>query len=209
MELNTSLRSYLDEIASSAPTPGGGNVAAFAGAVACSLGIMVCNLTIGKKKYAGVEEELTKVKEKLTSLQNEFIRLAGEDNKAFENVMEAFKLPKDDDEQKAIRQERIEEATIHAADIPLEVIQTCNETCGYIHTAAEKGNQNSVSDAAVALSLLQTSAQGAYMNVLINCSSLTNKTAGGEILKRSEVLLDEVKESCSRSINEISQRLMQ
>jgi formiminotetrahydrofolate cyclodeaminase len=208
MDMNKSLKQYLDEIASSAPTPGGGNVAAFCGAVACSLGIMVCNLTIGKKKYADAEDKMIETRGKLTDLQNEFIRLAEEDNKAFESVMEAFKLPKDDDEQKARRNEKIEEATIHAADIPAAVIQTCTETYGYLQTAADKGNQNSVSDAAVALSLLQTSAQGAYMNVLINCTSLTNQTAGGEILKRSEVLLNEVKDSCSNSINEISQRLM-
>jgi formiminotetrahydrofolate cyclodeaminase len=209
MELNKTLGSYLDEISSNAPTPGGGNVAAFCGAVACSLGIMVCNLTIGKKKYADVEEEMIRIKEKLIYLQGEFTRLAGEDNKAFESVMDAFKLPKDDEQLKAERQKKIEEATMHAADVPAEVIQTCTETCQYISAAADKGNQNSVSDAAVALSLLQTAAQGAYMNVLINCSSLTNKTAGGEILKRSEVLLNEVKYSCSASINAITQRLMQ
>jgi methenyltetrahydrofolate cyclohydrolase len=209
MELEKSLRTYLDEIASNAPTPGGGNVAAFCGAVACSLGIMVCSLTIGKKKYASVEEEMISIKEKLSELQNKFTHLAGEDNKAFENVMEAFKLPKEDDIQKTIRKEKIEEATLQAAVVPSEVIQTCSETSGYIKTAAEKGNQNSLSDAAVALSLLQTAAQGAYMNVLINYSSLTNKTTGGEILKRSEVLLAEVKNDCSSSIDEISARLIQ
>jgi formiminotetrahydrofolate cyclodeaminase len=208
MELNKTIGSYLDEIASSAPTPGGGNVAAFCGAVACSLGIMVCNLTIGKKKYADAEEEMIRVKENLTNLQGEFIRLAGEDNKAFESVMEAFKLPKENDEQKASRLQKIEEATMYAADIPSEVIQTASSTCQYLAAAADKGNQNSISDAAVAMSLLQTAAQGAFMNVLINYASLTNKTAGEEILKRSEVLLNEVKDNCSHSINQISQRLM-
>jgi methenyltetrahydrofolate cyclohydrolase len=208
MELNKSLSSYLEDIASNSPTPGGGNVSAFCGAVACSLGIMVCNLTIGKKKYAEVEQQITYTKDKLLSLQNEFNRLAGEDNKAFESVMDAFKLPKDTDEQKALRQEKIEEATMHAAAIPSEVIQTCTITYPLIRTVSDKGNQNGVSDAAVALSLLQTAAQGAYMNVLINCSTLTNRTAGEEIFKRSEVLLNEVKDACSSSINEISHRLM-
>jgi formiminotetrahydrofolate cyclodeaminase len=209
MELDKSLKTYLNEIASSSPTPGGGNVSAFCGTVACSLGIMVCNLTIGKKKYAEVEQEMISVKENLTELLDRFTHLAGEDNKAFENVMEAFKLPKDDDQQKALRQEKIEEATMHAAVIPSEVIKTCTEACGYIKTAADKGNPNSVSDAAVALSLLQTAAQGAYMNVLINCSSLINKTKGNEILKRSEVLLTEVKDACSSTIDAISSKLMQ
>jgi glutamate formiminotransferase/formiminotetrahydrofolate cyclodeaminase len=209
MELDKSIKSYLDDIASNSPTPGGGNVSAFCGAVACSLGVMVCNLTIGKKKYLDVEGEMSAVKEELQYYKDRFISLAGKDNEAFEQVMEAFKLPKDTEDQKKIRGNKIEEATMHAADVPGEVIETCRNTLKHIKTAAYKGNQNSVSDAAVALSLLQTAAQGAFMNVLINCSSLANKTAGGEMLKRSEVLLNEVKDECSSAINNISKRLSQ
>jgi len=209
MELDKSIKSYLDDIASNSPTPGGGNVSAFCGAVACSLGVMVCNLTIGKKKYLDVEAEMSSVKEELQYFKDQFIRLAGKDNEAFEQVMEAFKLPKDTEDQKKIRGNKIEEATMHAADVPGEVIETCRNTLKHIKTAADKGNQKSVSDAAVALSLLQTAAQGAFMNVLINCSSLANKTAGGEMLKRSEVLLNEVKDECSSAINNISKRLSQ
>lgn len=208
MKLDYSIQSYLNEIASNSPTPGGGNVSAFCGALACSLGIMVCNLTTGKKKYADVETEIIRLKEKLEELQKKFIQLAGDDNIAFEKVIEAFRLPKDDEHQKAVRQEKIEESTMLAADVPAEVIQTCRDTTEFLKSVAEKGNQNGVSDAAVALSLLQSAAQGAFMNVLINCSSLTNKTAGGEILKRSEVILDEVKRECNSAINNISQRLI-
>jgi formiminotetrahydrofolate cyclodeaminase len=208
MKLDYSIQSYLNEIASNSPTPGGGNVSAFCGALACSLGVMVCNLTTGKKKYADVETEIIRLKEKLEELQKKFIQLAGDDNIAFEKVMEAFRLPKDDDHQKAIRQEKIEESTMLAADVPAEVIQTCRDATEFLKSVADKGNQNGVSDAAVALSLLQSAAQGAFMNVLINCSSLTNKTAGNEILKRSEVILDEIKRECDSAINNISQRLI-
>jgi formiminotetrahydrofolate cyclodeaminase len=209
MNFEKSINEYLDDISSNSPTPGGGNVSAFSGAVACSLGIMVCNLTIGKKKYAGVEEEINSVKEKLDSFKNEFLRLAIEDNIAFEGVMATFKLPKDDDEQKKIRRDKIDEATMHATEIPGEVIQTCTGTLPFLKIVADKGNQNGVSDAAVALSLLQTAAQGAFMNVLINCTSLTNKTAGQEILKRWEVVLNDVKDECSSHIDNIIKRLIQ
>ena len=209
MELDKSIKSYLDDISSNSPTPGGGNVSAFSGALACSLGIMVCNLTIGKKKYADVEAEMAAVRDKLSFLQSRFITLAEEDNKAFEKVMEAFRLPKDDESQKQIRQLKIEEATMLAAGVPGEVIQTCYDTFQYLKTAADKGNQNGLSDSAVALSLLNTAAQGAFMNVLINCSSLNNKTAGNEILKRMEVILTEVRDECSNAIKEITRRLIQ
>jgi len=209
MDLQKSIQTYLDEISSNSPTPGGGNVSAFSGAVACSLGIMICNLTLGKKKYAEVEAEMLSVKDKLTGLKDEFIRLAGEDNLAFDQVMDAFKLPKETDEQKTFRQQKIDEATLHAADIPGNVIQTCAETIQYLKVTANKGNQNGVSDSAVAISLLQTAAQGAFMNVLINCTSLSNKTAGNEIIKRWEVVFNEVKEECNKSVSGIIQRILQ
>lgn len=209
MDLQKTLKTYLDEISSNSPTPGGGNVSAFSGAVACSLGIMICNLTFGKKKYADVETEMLNIKDKLSELKDQFVRLAGEDNLAFDHVMEAFKLPKETGEQKAYRQQKIDEATLHAADIPGNVIQTCAETIKYLKVTAHKGNQNGVSDSAVAISLLQTAAQGAYMNVLINCTSLSNKTAGTEIIKRWEVVFNEVKEECDNTVTGIIQRILQ
>ena len=133
MNLTVSLKSYLDEISSSSPTPGGGNVSAFSGAMACSLGIMVCNLTIGKKKYAEVEEEIKDVS----------FQLPGDDNAAFDKVMEAFKLPKETEQDKKVRSEKIENATLHAASIPSQVITVCSNVMPLINTVASKGNQNS------------------------------------------------------------------
>ena len=154
--------------------------------------MMVCNLTIGKKKYAEVENEMKEISIKLESLKNDFLKLADEDNKAFEQVMDAFRMPKETEEEKKTRSARIENATIQAATIPTKVIETCNTVIPLIKTIALKGNQNSLSDAGVAATLLKASAGGAFQNVMINCSSLTNKTYAAEFLKKSEVLLNEV-----------------
>lgn len=208
MDLSKSLQSYLEELSSDAATPGGGNVAALSATLACSLGIMVCNLTIGKKKYADVQDDIEKVKTGLEDLKDCFVELAQKDNLAFDKVMQAFKLPKETDEQKETRSAKIQEATFAAAVVPSEVIETCKKALPLIETAALKGNKNSVSDAGVALSLLSTGAEGALLNVIINCSSLSNKTIGNELLKKSEILCDEIKTGTSRAIANIKTSLM-
>jgi formiminotetrahydrofolate cyclodeaminase len=195
MNIDDSVRNYLDEISSSSPTPGGGNVSAFSGVLASSLGIMVCNLTIGKKKYADVEEEIKDIKFELSLAKEEFLNLAEKDNQAFDKVMKAFKLPKDTDEQKKVRTESIEAATLEAAEAPAEVLKYCGKIVQLFQTLAEKGNQNSVSDVGVAAALISTAAEGAYLNVLINCSSLSNQTVAREILKKNVIILSEVKKS--------------
>jgi formiminotetrahydrofolate cyclodeaminase len=207
MNVDDSIRNYLDEISSSTPTPGGGNVSAFSGAVACSLGIMVCNLTIGKKKYIEVEEEIKDIKFELALAKEEFLNLADKDNQAFNKVMQSFKLPKDTEEQKKIRTESIEDATLEAAEAPAEVLKYCSKIIPLFQILAEKGNQNSVSDTGVGAALISTAAEGAFLNVLINCSTLSNQTVAGEILKKNEIILNEVKELSSVISSEIRRKL--
>lgn len=206
MEISKSIEQYLSELASSAPTPGGGNVAAFAGVLASSLGEMVCNLTIGKKKYASVEAEMIESKEKFIAFKNEFVELGKKDNEAFEKVMEAFKLEKETDEQKALRQQKIDEATFEAGYIPSQVVKKSKELLTLLKSAAEKGNQNSLSDAGVGVSLCRTAAQGAYLNVLINYSTLANEKAK-EILTESAGILEEIKSDADTITKEIYGRL--
>jgi formiminotetrahydrofolate cyclodeaminase len=196
MDLSKSLQQYFNDLSSNAPTPGGGNVAALCGALSSSLGAMVCGLTIGKKKYAEVEAEMIEVKAKLESYQKEFFELGQKDNSAFDKVMEAFKLPKETDAEKEIRSKAIEDATLGAAAIPEEVMKKAKEILPYLKTIIDKGNKNSLSDAGVAAALVATASKGAYMNVLINCSSLSNQTIAQEIKKRAVIILDE---TCNES----------
>ncbi len=193
MDTLKTLETYLNELSSSSPTPGGGNVSALCGVLACSLGIMVCNLTIGKKKYADVENEMKDISKNLETAKSDFLKMAQEDNIAFNKVMEAFKLPKETDEEKKKRSEKIDEATFDAAVVPSRVIEKCRLTIPFIKTIALKGNRNSISDAGVAVSLFQTASEGAFLNVMINCSSISNKTYAMELLKKSEVANNEVK----------------
>jgi len=196
MDTSKTLQNYLDELSSNSPTPGGGNVAALCGALSSSLATMVCNLTIGKKKYAEVESEMISLKEKLEIYQKKFIELGKKDNLAFDKVMNAFKLPKDTDKQKEIRNKEIENATIGAAEIPSEVMQTAKELLPLLKIIIEKGNRNSLSDVGVAAALVETASKGAYLNVIINCASLNNQIIAQEMKKRADIVLHE---TCNES----------
>ena len=207
MNLEKPMQSYLDELSSSSPTPGGGNVAAMCGVLTTSLGIMVCNLTVGKKKYLDFEPEAIRIKEQLSTLKSDFIDLANKDNEAFDRVMEAFKLPKENESQITFRNEKIQSATWEAAMVPAEVIRKCNEVLPLIKTIAERGNQNSLSDTGMATSLVSSSAEGAFLNVLINCSSPSNQITEREFLKSSEIIYNEVKEKSESIISSIIKRL--
>lgn len=207
MDYTKTLNDYLESISSKTPTPGGGNVSAFSGVLAASLSIMVCNLTIGKKKYVDVESEMIEIKNDLENLKNRFSELADEDNKAFDKVMEAFKLPKETDEEKLERAAKIDEATLGAAEVPSEVVNVCKQILPNIRTIVIKGNQNSLSDAGVAASLVNTAAEGAFLNVLINCTSLSNRTLGNEFLKRAEIIYEEVKKTCTEISKLVNNKL--
>jgi formiminotetrahydrofolate cyclodeaminase len=207
MDTSLSISHYLEELSSNSPTPGGGNVSAFCGTLASSLGIMVCNLTIGKKKYLDSEEELKVLKRKLEKAGGEFLILAEDDNKAFEKVMEAFKMPKETEAQITKRTKKIEEATIAAGVVPYRVIYLCKSIIPTLMVIAEKGNQNSLSDAGVAISLISTAAQGAYLNVLINCTAYKENFGAKDILTRSEIDFREVKETCNKGLEVIEKKL--
>ena len=203
MNTEQTLQEYFNELSSNSPTPGGGNVAALCGALSSSLGMMVCNLTIGKKKYVDVESEMIRLKEKLESMQKTFIELGQKDNTSFDKVMDAFKLPKETEQEKNIRSKAIEEATIGATTAPMEVIKISKALLPLIEIIVDKGNKNSLSDAGVAVTLVGTAAKGAYLNVLINCSSLSNQTIANELKKSADILIEEVIRTSDRLFEQV------
>ena len=197
MNVEQSVKSYLEQLSSNSPTPGGGNVSAFCGALAASLGIMVCELTIGKKKYADVEKNMIEYKEKLSVIKEKFLQLANKDNEAFDKVMEAFKMPKETEEQKAKRNAAIQEATLVAAKVPLTVMKNAFELLDLLRVVYEKGNKNSASDAGVAVLLANAACQGAYLNVLINAASLENKANSENLINESNNIARESSQKTS------------
>ena len=193
------LEEFLTELASNSPAPGGGSVAALAGAIGSALTSMVCSLTIGKKKYATVEDEIKKVLEQIEPLRKKFTTLIDKDTEAFNKVMEAYGLPKDSDQQKALRNAAIQSATKEAALVPLEVMKHCIDALALTKIVAEKGNLNSISDAGVSALMLQAAAEGAALNVKINLSGISDTEFVGwkaeeveSVLRTSRKLSEEV-----------------
>ena len=193
-----SVNGFLDELASSSPAPGGGSVAALAGSLGSALTSMVCNLTIGKKKYIAVEEEMKKVLRSSEELRAHFARLVEEDTLAFNKVMEAFGLPKDNDAQKALRDAAITAATKEATMVPLEVMKHCIDALALAQNVAANGNKNSVSDAGVSALMLNAACEGAALNVRINLNGLNDSDFVNwktdeviSLLKTSRMMLEE------------------
>jgi len=167
--------SFLSELASKSPAPGGGSVAALAGGMGAALSSMVCNLTIGKEKYADVQKEIKDVLKKSESLRKRLTELIDEDTDAFNDVIKAFKMPKETEKQKEARSKAIQEGYKSAAKVPLETARTCEQIMDVAKVVAEKGNKNSITDAAVSALMAKVGVKSAILNVKINLGSIKDE----------------------------------
>lgn len=202
-----SVREFINELASNSPAPGGGSVAALAGALGSALTSMVCNLTIGKKKYLSVEDEMKSILKQSEILREQFVLLIDKDTQAFNKVMEAYSLPKETEDQKALRTAAIEAATKEASLVPLEVMKHVIDALALAKIVAEKGNVNSISDAGVSALMLSASLESAALNVLINLQNITDIEFVGwkreevnSLLNTSRKMTDEIMEIVNKKI---------
>ncbi len=188
--------SFADEVASSSPAPGGGSVAAAAGALGAALASMVCRLSVGKKQYVKVKDELSEVRDRGDVLRAELTQLVVTDQEAFDKVMEAFKLPAGD-----ARDQAVEEANKGAAQVPLTVMKTSAEVLHLAKTVAAKGNENSITDAGVAGLMAMAAVTGAGYNVRINLTGINDgpfvekmKKEAATITAEAEALAAEIRQ---------------
>jgi glutamate formiminotransferase/formiminotetrahydrofolate cyclodeaminase len=166
---------FLSELASNSPAPGGGSVAALSGGLGAALSSMVCNLTIGKDKYVDVQDDIKKILKKSEQLRKDLTQLIDEDTEAFNDVMKAFKMPKETEKQKKSRSGAIQEGYKTAAKVPLKTAKTCSEILDVAKVVADKGNVNSITDAAVSAIMAKAGVQGAILNVIINLGSIKDE----------------------------------
>ncbi len=184
-----SVSGFLASVASSNPVPGGGSVAAHAGALAAALTQMVAGLTVGKKKYAAVDAEMKEAALKAVALGNQLTALVKRDAEAYALVSEAYKLPKEPAEALARRAEAVTNALLKAAEVPLETARAAVDVAQLALLVAEKGNTNAVTDAGVAALLAQAAARGAAYNVRVNVQALDDKSKGQSLARDAEVLV--------------------
>ncbi len=169
------LKQLLEKTAGNEPVPGGGSISAMHGATAAALGEMLANLTIGKKKYVEVEDKMKNLVKVFSDFRAHFLNDIDRDSDAYSLVSQAYKMPKDTEEQKALRSEKIEEATKIAAIVPMEIAERGVEMLSHIETVANEGNKNAVTDGLVSLMTCRTSILGAILNVRINLGSIKDE----------------------------------
>lgn len=182
---NLSLKQFLEKTAGNEPVPGGGSSSALNAAIASALTEMLANLTIGKKNYADVEDLMKETASKMAENQKLFVNDIDRDADAYNLVFDAFKYPKETEEEKAFRSGKIQEAMKVAASVPMEVAERAYQMLDTIAKTVKKGNKNAVTDGCVAMMACRTGILGALLNVRINLGSI-----------KDEAFVQELKEKC-------------
>lgn len=194
-----SLSGFVSSVAASTPTPGGGSVAAHAGALAAALAQMVAGLTAGKKKYAAVDAEMKQIALEAADLGNTLSGLVDADAHAYSAVSEAYKLPREPEDAAVRRGEAIANALIGAARVPLDTARACARVAELAATVAVRGNRNAVSDAGVAALLAEAACRGAAYNVRINVATMDDKTHGAPLVAEAVQLVMHTSEFAARA----------
>jgi formiminotetrahydrofolate cyclodeaminase len=194
MTKNSSIATFLDDLASERPTPGGGGAAAVCGSIGAALVSMVANLTIGKKNYEAVSEDLRAVNAKAEALRAELTRAIEEDVVAFNSVMGAYGLPRGTNEEKAKRTAAIQATLKDATLAPLRAVKACFEVIRLSAAVAEKGNLNVISDAGVAVLAANAGLRSAALNVFINAKAIKDRDFAEKQLTEVNALIAQAAE---------------
>jgi glutamate formiminotransferase / formiminotetrahydrofolate cyclodeaminase len=192
------VKDFVAEVASSAPTPGGGAVAAHAASLGAALGEMIARLTEGREKFKDVESDVRDALAELRPLRARLARTAAEDAASFERVMQARRLPQETEDERRERANKIEEALKGAAIVPLEVAGLAVQVLEILETLSEIGNPNALSDAATGAQLILASVISARYNVLVNTADLEDEEFASEHRSRANDLLERAREIASR-----------
>ena len=204
---STSADEFLDAVASSEPAPGGGSVAAYAGALAAALTRMVAGLSLGKKKYAAVESEIAVIASSASALMTKLKDLVSSDAAVYTDVSTAYKMPKSNVAEVDARRQAITTALLAAAEVPLETARACAGVADLAADVAAKGNANAITDAGVAALLADAGCKSAAYNVRINVASLDDHTRGEHLVKEAIELVGRT-ESRTKTVTELVEKAL-
>ena len=179
---------FLEVTASDAPAPGGGSVSALVGSLGIALAEMVANLTIGKEKYADVEDEMRGIVEEASRIRKELTDAIQKDTESFTQYMNALKMPKNTEDEKAVRREAMQNGLKEATNVPLAIAKSALEIFPIAAAVIEKGNKNAETDGLVAAMLARTAILGALLNVKINLNSIKDEAFAAELALKVAVL---------------------
>jgi len=195
--IDLNLLDFNNEVDSSSPTPGGGSVSALASSLGVSLIRMVGHVTTNKKKFKRldkeIQDEFIRIEDLLLPIKEELITLIDKDTDAFNLIMDAFRLPKETDEDIKLRKQKILEGTIEAIKVPYRVSELSLEALKNIDHILQYGNKNAISDIGVSALLLQAGLEGALLNVKINLSGLSDSQMISKYQDSTSSMLEESK----------------
>jgi len=190
MITQSTVEKFLDDLASGAPTPGGGSAAAIMGAMGAALVSMVCNVTIGKKGYEGAEAEMKAVLCESERVRRRLTDMVAEDIAAFDSIMTAYKLPKATEQEKILRAAAIQAGLRRATETPLECARVCAEVIALARRASEHGYLNVISDGGVGVLAGFTALRSAALNVYINAPALKDRAFAAQAIAELEKLVE-------------------
>ncbi|MCB0653122.1 MAG: glutamate formimidoyltransferase [Saprospiraceae bacterium] len=201
------LRGFADETASESMAPGGGSIAAYVGALGASLGTMVANLSSHKRGWDDRWEEFSNWAEKGQKIKDTLLQMVDEDTASFNGIINAMRMPKSNEEEKAARQEAIQAATKYAIEVPFKVMELAFGSFELIKAMASIGNPNSVTDAAVGGLCARAAIRGAYLNVRINSGDLKDKVFVKEILEKGQKIMESAEISEKELMEMVEQKM--
>lgn len=185
-------KQFIEELASAAPTPGGGAACAYVGVLATCLTSMVGNLTVGKERYRNVEEEARQKLVQLEGIRERLANLVRADEEAFAPLAAAYRMPRGTDEERALREAAVQEALYGASEVPLEVMETILEALGVAKFFAYNGNRSALSDIGAAATFARAAAHGVRMTVVANISSMKDEQRARIYKQRMDLLLADI-----------------
>lgn len=198
---------FIDELASKAPTPGGGGACAYCGALAAALSSMVCELTLGKAAYARYEEAVRTIADETASLQDRLIELIDLDARAFAPLAAAYAMPKETPEEQEAKDRAMQEALVEAIEVPLSIMRACARVVELAESLVEKGSRLALSDAGASTLLSKAALQGASLNVFINCSSMVDSDLAQRYRNEAQSLMGEYVPRADRAYETVMKEL--
>lgn len=205
MFIDTNIRKFVEALSSKEPVPGGGGAAALAGALGNALGSMVGNLTVGKEKYKDVEPEVIEILKKAKELQEKLLSLIDEDAEVFSKVADAYKMPKNTEEEKRKREEALGKALKDACQVPIKIMEYSLEALKLQRRLADIGSKLAISDVGVGSLLLKAAVLSGILNVYINLNGINDK----EFIEKTKEHIEEIRRKAEKLADEAYQIVLQ
>lgn len=202
-----SFRKIIALSASDSPTPGGGSISAMVGVLGATMTAMVGNLTVGKSKYKHVEDEVKEITGYTYFIINKLEKLVQADIDAFNSLMKVFRMPRNTEEEKARRSEKMGNAAKAATEVPIEIARTLKEALRLAERMAGIGNKMVISDAGVATYICEAALNAVLLNVDINVPLIKDVEYVNNVLDEKEKLVQEAKELKKASIEKVLQNI--